>query len=179
MKRIFIISFILIVILIMFATISNATDIANITLSTVDTANKGDNINVAIVVKGTQAGVQGIQGTLNYDSNILEYVSNSTEKEGWKITGYNNTTGIFLAEITNVTDSGCFVYNTEKVVSFNFKVKDTTSLKETKINLSNVIAVGANNIESVEDNKTITIKEKTNNSDNYMNNDSDKNLVLI
>ena len=70
-----------------------ASDTATVKVDTPSTCGVGDKIEVTISITGTSTGVQGFQGTFDYDKNILEYVSNKVLASGWIVTGYNEETG--------------------------------------------------------------------------------------
>lgn len=144
-KKIFIL-LIIINLMIQIVSIRNVKALTNdMSEVTINISNKyatgGDTITVTIGVKGTQKGVTGLQGTLNYDKSVLEYVSKSMLKDGWRCTGYNNDTGVFLAEISSTSDTNSYITGTESVISFEFKVKNNATEGTTEFKVSNLVTV--------------------------------------
>ena len=149
----------------------------NINLVSNDSVKVGDEITITITGGGDGEGINGWQGKINYDSNVLEYVNKKSEKEGWSVTGYNQSTGIFLAEVINVLDNNTFEKNKENpILSFTFKVKDTT-VSDTTVTVSDIVA-SPTNLEVTNNSlsKKITIakdgNQSNNGSDNYNSSNS-------
>ena len=175
---IILISFLLVCSLLNF---SNAADKTIVDISTQNEIEPGKILIVTLPVTGDGDGVNGLQGTLKYDSNVLELVDKSTIS-GWTITGYNPSTGIFLAEVSNVADQSTFITNKKDLITFKFKVKDNATVGETKIDVTNMVASGANSLQNTSVSKTVNIVGATNsnsnsnsNTENSSNNNTNNN----
>lgn len=98
----------------------NATSVKaeNAQLTGNGSARAGDTITVSFVVSGTDISM--LSGTLNYDSNQLQYISAST-MDGWDTTWQGNR---FLSEDKNFTHK---INGSSTVMTISFKLKDNVS----------------------------------------------------
>ena len=146
-----------------------------VTLNAEDTVKKGDTVTVFVNINSTSSSITGLQGKLNYDSSILEYISSKSEKQGWFVSGFNESTGMFLVEISDVSNENAYIKNgSENVVSFTFRVKANTSASETLVEVSNIVLSGTNELEENYASKTIRIIVDTD-SDTDTDTDPDSN----
>ena len=120
-----------------------ASDLAEVTLTTSGGITQGETVTITIGVNGTTKGVAGLQGTLEYDKDILEYVEKTMLYDGWRCTGYNNDTGIFLAEISNTSDKNSYITTSTPVISFTFKIKENAKIGVTEFGVSNLVTVNS------------------------------------
>ena len=130
----------------------------NVQLEVPTSGNSGEEITVIVKTNGSAEGLTGIQGTFNYDKNQLEYVSNTTLKDGWFVSGFNEDTGIFLLEVYDITET--------EVASFTFKVKDNATPENAVIGLEDIVTPGAEQVENTETNETIAINGGSSNNSN-------------
>lgn len=120
-------------------------------------AKVGEEFSVLFNIKGSEDGILGIQGTINYDKEIFKILDKSIKKEGWMISAFNEETGIFMLEITDQDffDKELYIYNKEEIVEFVFEVNEEILKEKTDIEISNIKVVDSNY-------KTIEIKSNTN-----------------
>ena len=152
-------SIILILIVCSMASLVMAADIAKVDITAPNEVAVGKTISVSIPVTGIDEGVNGLQGTLKYDSNVLELIDGkpNTTANGWMISGYNEETGIFLVEPQDVSDKSIYITDTTDLVTFEFKVKDDAELGETEVNIKNLVASGVPSLESTEISKKLNV----------------------
>ena len=130
----------------------------------------GNTLTVKIPVTGSGDGVNGLQGTLNYDRNVLELINQDTSVDGWYLSGYNDNTGIFLAEVRNVSDKDSFITDKKDLVTFEFRVKDDTEAATTEVSVKDIIASGSASIENTEVSKVIAIVGASGDTNTITNN---------
>ncbi len=165
MKKITI-SIILIFLILVYCSSTFAANSAKITLNTKNSeAKQEDTICINLKVNGNGTGISGVQGKLNYDKNVLEYVSSKAILDGWFVSGYNPDTGIFLVEVSNMADTNSYIKDTKELVSFYFKVKKTAKLGDTTVKISELVASGASSLETKETTQNITIVSSTTDKD--------------
>ena len=137
-------------------------DLAEITLATSGGNVQGDKVTITIGVNGTKEGVAGLQGTLEYDKNVLEYEGKTMLYSGWRCTGYNNDTGIFLTEISSTTDKDSYITTQFPVISFTFKIKDNAKIGATQFIVSDIVTVNSNPKERKISTNIVVSNEKDN-----------------
>lgn len=134
-----------------------ATATTKVYLEVPASGNSSDTITVVVKTTGSSEGLTGIQGTLNYDKNQLEYISNTIIKEKWFVSGFNQNTGIFLLEVNDISDTASFIYEDTEIASFTFKIKDSAVAGNTSITLTDIVAPGASELENTETSENISI----------------------
>lgn len=103
-----------------------AEDSVTMSLSTSDKLVAGSTITINVdFKKSNTAGIGSVLGTLNYDENVLEYVS-TTAKSDWN-TNYAPSTKKLGIERNNKTTT------TGTIATITFKVKDSITVSKTTI----------------------------------------------
>jgi len=182
MKKIISIIFMTILFFIL-GTHSFANSPGKITLQSNSVVKPGEEITIKICSTGLTKSVNGLQGKIEYDTNVLEYIGKKSEQETWSITAYSKDTGIFLAEVKNVLETETLNLDEETpIVSFTFKVKDNVQINKSKITVSDiVIAPGTLQIEKKYAEKEIKIvQEQTpdeEQQENQQQNNSNDNTI--
>ena len=175
MKKLSIVTIGILTLLVVISTTVLAANSAKINISVPKEIKKGETIQAKLVIENASDGVSGIQGKLEYDASVLEYIDSKALLEGWFISGFNKDTGIFLIEPTNVGDTDKFITGTKNVIEISFKVKEDSNEEETEIKISNIVLSGANS-ENKEISKTIKITNENDNSDNNNNDNNNTNI---
>lgn len=159
MKRIFLflLMFLLIASVIPFSEVF-ADSNACVLLRANNTAKRGEMIYLSVILSGSNMNVSGLQGTLNYDSSVLDFKGYSIKQFGWSVSDYSPTTGVFLTEIKEVTNQSAIVTQSSEIVSIEFKVKDNATLGNTTITVKDIVASGTSLISNTES-KVIEITE--------------------
>ena len=82
-----------------------------------------DKIKIIFNVSGLEKGVLGLQGTLNFDHEVLELEDAKINDENWKMTALNKENGKFIAEISDEEffNEEKFLYEKEGFIEFIFK----------------------------------------------------------
>ena len=120
----------------------NAVGNAMMNIRMPNTAKSGESIKVTVSISNVTEGVSGIQGTLQYDTNVFEYVGNKVLKKGWSITGFNKNSGVFLGEVENIGDNSTYIKGNEDFAEFELKVKDSAPSGNTTVKISNIVLAG-------------------------------------
>ena len=155
MKKITIVIFML-VFIIFFSTSVHAQESSEVKFEVIE---KEETIQVIIKTSGSKEGVKGIQGTIQYDQDTLEYVDKKALADNWMVSGFNAETGIFLLELDDITDENTYIYEEKQVAEFDFRLKDKSLTGDTKIAISNITVSGANTLVTQEVVRKIEIKE--------------------
>lgn len=139
-------------------------------------ASVGNTVTMTVRVQGTEEGLIGAQGKIEYDKDVLEYESCSVVASGWKDLTFNENTGIYIAEIETIGDESAYVKSETAILEFKFKVKDTSE-KNTTINISDIVYTDAEyqTIDSTEVSKTINITSGNSGNNNDKNNSGNEN----
>ena len=168
-KFLIVISFLIFCLVCSLLNFSNAAGQTVIDISAQNEIEKGKTLVVTLPVTGDGDGVNGLQGTLKYDSTVLELVDKSTIT-GWTITGYNASTGVFLTEVSNVADESTFITDKKDLITFKFKVKENATSGNTQIDVTNIVASGASSLQNTSVSKTVNIVGTTNSNNNSNSN---------
>ncbi len=104
----------------------------------------GDTVtyNINIEPGSAPGGVLGFQGTLNYDSNVLEYRSHSVKLSNpWSIT-YTSSTKRFIGN--DDSDGSGAIKSKKTVLSVTFKVKSVSIGTKTTVTVTSVTGSDVN-----------------------------------
>lgn len=134
-KKIIAIAIIMLMILMGVKTVNAAGSSVKMSLSSNSKLVAGQNITVNVnYTQSVAGGIGSIMGTLNFDSNVLEYVS-ATAQGDWQAAVYTNSTKILGIERNNNTET------TGTIATITFKVKEGVTAENTTITY-NVTDVG-------------------------------------
>ena len=145
--------------------------------------NKGNTFVVTIGIVGTSEPVLGLQGKLNYNKDIFECIEKNMVFKKWRLTSYNENTGMFLLEIADLQDPDPYVRDETSIVSFTFKVKDDANISGEEIietlTISNLIVAGGVSLEEETVSKNVKIKLNSHiqSDQDEQNNSSDEDKV--
>ena len=145
-----------------------------INISIPQEARVGDLVKLTLKIENTDEKISGIQGKVEYNKDILEYVENKTLVDGWFVSGFNKDTGIFLAEVTNISDNSKYISGTKDVLEFTFRIKDNVKAQETNVGISGIVLSGAisANKEVMKSVQILADEENNNNNNNNDNNNT-------
>jgi hypothetical protein len=138
-----------------------ATEGYSINIANTEAINENDELKVTIKMEEVKNSILGVQGTLEYDKDILEITEINTLKDSWMIT-FNEENGTFLLEISDDSfyDENEYIHDNEDFLEIKFKVKDGNKRVDLKISNIKVVDNEFNTIEIEDFSKTI----KENNS---------------
>ena len=153
-----------------------AADTSSVTLNAPASVKKGDTVTVNVNITSADVASNGLQGTLKYDSNVLEFVKKVDVKSDWGFTAYNPSTGIFLIEVKQISNLDTYIKNSSaNVGAFVFKVKKNTTASKTTVEVSDMVIGGSSKLQSKTATKTIKITEnKSSDSSTDKDKKSDK-----
>ena len=147
---------------------------AKMNISMPSKAKTGETVKVVVSIANATSGIGGIQGKIEYDTNIFEYVGKKCVLNNWSVTGFNEATGIFLAEVDNVGDESTYITGNKDVIEFEFKVKNNVTLGNTDVSISDIVLAGADEYNK-ETKASINISSDSNNNQSNINNTSNVN----
>ena len=124
-----------------------------------------EEIKLVINIDEAKLEMVGMQGTLNYNNNVLELKELNSKKEGWNVTALNKETGAFLYEITDELfyDKTAYLKAGDEVLEavFNIKNKKNTEVKMTDVKVVNLnfetIEISDNNVKIKLQNATLIV----------------------
>ena len=117
----------------------------------------GETITIDInSIKCPENGIGSMIGKLNYDSNVLEYVSVKGYSDWSPI--YTASTGLLGIERNNKTTT------MGKIATITFKVKEPLTVDNTKVTY-NITDVGITDLVSLSPSVTISVEKENNSSD--------------
>ena len=171
--KVFIMLLMVAVMILQCTVIANAASSNDVKMSTTTAEiEKGKEIDVLVSLANINVGegVNTLKGTVNYDTDILEYV-NSEAQNGWSIT-YNSNNGTLLL----VNMSG-LVKQDQGIAKITFKVKDTATEGDTTVKLTNIESSNADEkVNPADSSVTIKVIEKQNdNNDDHVNDNNNEN----
>lgn len=142
-----------------------------------NTIQEGENLEISLSLKDIKIetgdkGLGAYQATIEYDTEIFEYIS-IEGLNSWETPIYNNGT------FATTTKTGEVIKEDEYVARITLKVKKNITQKSTTIKIKNITATtGAETIETKNISKTIeikTTKSETNNTTNNTTNSTTTN----
>lgn len=117
---------------------------------------ESNEIIVDISLKEAQEKILGMQGKIEYDSNLLELDKINVNSDAWNVTAFNKENGEFMIEISDdsFNDESKFMGSGNKILDAVFKIKKRSN---TQIKISEVMAVNSK-FETIEiDNDEVNI----------------------
>lgn len=150
--------------------------VSSISLNSENVVKEGDNIVFEVEVNTNDTLIGGIQGKIQFDKNVLEYVSYEIEKNGWDVTGFNKETGIFLAEVKDIGDEESYIKNSDKLIKFTFKVKNNIEKDSTEVKVSDMVISGEGELENKEIIKNVNIELKKESQNITLDNNDENKL---
>ena len=129
----------------------------------------GKEVSIDISLSEINVPVAGVGFTLNYDSNIFDFVSIATDN-GWnKVDRADSTFMCYQESLESVTTTG-------KVATIKLKVKDNVTPTKTTIELTGIQVALENNqtVKMGNRSQEITITENQQNNNNNNNNIEDE-----
>ena len=130
----------------------------------------GKEVSIDISLSEINVPVAGVGFTLNYDSNIFDFVSIATDN-GWnKVDRADSTFMCYQESLESVTTTG-------KVATIKLKVKDNVTPTKTTIELTGIQVALENNqtVKMGNRSQEITITENPQNNNNNNNNNQNNN----
>lgn len=158
------VSLIIVIGILLIAGVSNAaSSTVGMSMNSKSSLKEGETITVNInVTKISEDTIGGIMGTLNYDSNVLEFI-NVKANGDWQEAIYVPGTKILAVERNNFTNT------TGKIATITFKVKENINVENTTISY-NVTDIGT----MVNTNITSSVTLKYKKEEKVVNNEENK-----
>ena len=165
MKKISIMITITIMLIVIHTFIYAASEIS-IGLSVMEKVKRGETVKITVSASNISNGnMSGLQGKIEYDTSIFEYVSNNILASGWFVSGFNKENGTFLAEIADLTNQDAYINQNKDILEITLKVKENAALKNVDVSLSNIVVSGENITSNKSITKTTQIIENTSDDD--------------
>lgn len=135
------------------AKIVNADESVGMSLTSSSKLKAGETVTVSVnYTQSVTGGIGSIMGTLNYDSDVLEYVSVAAAGD-WQAAVYTKSTNILGIERNNNTTT------TGAIATITFKVKEGITATSTTISY-NITDVGLTNTVSIPTSVTLNAEKE-------------------
>ena len=181
--------FIIFVTLFIFLFGMNSVNAMSLKPSGASSGKRGDEITLYVTLNrsSSEKSISAVDGTLSYDSNVLELVSSSNLMKGWtEFAGIsnNNTFGY-----GNITFDKLITSTSQNIVKMVFKINSGANYGNTSVTISNpsatddngdsvTISGGSHNVKVLSDVNTLSNLTISNGTINFSENTTEYNLTI-